>query len=498
MKLEQFIDELYLENNNTRSYDLFETFILKLLGKYLEEQSKNLVTQRYSRFKNKISLRLYDGYVPDGVDDLPGATVVEIKLFRKGIQKNLFVFKDLAKTFVNDPNVKSLLLILGTKLTSNDKELLNKYFEGITCKIWDLEDLSNISEKYHQYVSDIIPKLSEAVVNGVVSKSLDVSPNDWKKTRKELVNELKNTYKNDDLVLVLGAGVSKKAGISDWNTLVSDLLVKMINDKLIENEIIMNDFEQQEIVTELKNINEASPLLQARYIRTGLGSSFINVLSKLVYKNFDNTNFGTSDLLKSISKLCLPRRRGLGIRAVITYNFDDLIEKNIEVNGGAFKTIYRDVDIASQEELGIYHVHGFLPRNGNENEISSDNLLVFSEERYHSLYLDPYSWSNITQLNFLRENTCLMLGLSITDPNLRRLLDIAAGKNEVTKHFVILKKPNFSKNIKNDKTIRKYVIQKFADVDEKLQEKSFEELGLNIIWIEDYDEIPQILDSIRS
>jgi len=91
-----------------------------------------------------------------------------------------------------------------------------------------------------------------------------------------------------------------------------------------------------------------------------------------------------------------------------------------------------------------------------------------------------------------------MLGLSITDPNLRRLLDIAARKTEVAKHFVVLKKSTFTKNIKSVENIREDMIQKFAVVDEKLKEKSFQELGLNIIWVEDYGEIPKILDSIRS
>lgn len=462
----------------------------------MEDQSKNLIVHKRVMINGR--MREYDGYIPEDVDELPGPVAVEIKLFRAGPRAKLHFFDSIAWKITKDPNVNSLLLICGTKLTLEDKNALYTCLEGLTFKIWDIENLSAISEKYSQYVSDIIPKLARTAVNDVVSKSLDASPADWKKVRREIINELKDVYEKDDLVLFLGAGVSKKAGISDWNTLVSDLLVRMIDEKLIENDIIMNDYEKQEIVNELKSINEASPLLQARYIRTGLGPLFIDVLSNAVYKNIDGTDIGTSDLLKSISKICVLRKGSIGIRAVVTYNFDDLIEKNFEMNNVDFKTIHREIDIASQKELGIYHVHGFLPRDANENKILSDNLLIFSEERYHSLYHDPYSWSNITQLNFLRENTCLMIGLSITDPNLRRLLDIAARKNEITKHFVVLKKPKLSTNIENDGNIRDDVIQKFAHVNEKLQEKSFQELGLNIIWIEDYDEIPQILDSIRS
>ncbi len=101
-------------------------------------------------------------------------------------------------------------------------------------------------------------------------------------------------------------------------------------------------------------------------------------------------------------------------------------------------------------------------------------------------------------MNLLRENTCIMIGLSITDPNLRRLLDIAVRKNVKPKHYVILKRPAFEQKINDNDTIRQDVISKYASVDQQLQEKSLLELGLKVIWIENHDEIPGILDTIKS
>lgn len=181
----------------------------------------------------------------------------------------------------------------------------------------------------------------------------------------------------------------------------------------------------------------------------------------------------------------------------MTYNFDDLLEGILCETGLPIRSIYRDMDSPTQNELAINHVHGFLPRNDKNYEGLAESLLVFSEEGYHSLIQDPYSWSNITQLNLLRENICLMIGLSIIDPNLRRLLAISARNIEEPKHYVILKKQKFKKSELVTNEIKDETLQIFANVNQELQEKTFQELGLNIIWVESYEEIPGILDSIR-
>ncbi|MES9750767.1 SIR2 family protein [Bacillus wiedmannii] len=159
----------------------------------------------------------------------------------------------------------------------------------------------------------------------------------------------------------------------------------------------------------------------------------------------------------------------------------------------------------SKNELGIYHVHGFSPRNPVEydgledKQKEKESLLLFSEEEYHQLMLDSYHWVNLVQLNYFREHTCLFIGMSMTDPNVRRLLEIAKQKQpeqDVCKHYIILQRDSFN-NIFKKEDINKENIKKFAMVHQKLKEAALCELGLNVIWLDNHDEIPNLLDELR-
>ena len=142
-----------------------------------------------------------------------------------------------------------------------------------------------------------------------------------------------------------------------------------------------------------------SALLSARYLRTGFSTQdqdskgFIRELQKNLY----NKEKKESELIKSIGRLCIPTRTGAKVRSIITYNFDNLIEQHLSNSNLKFRSIFLDNDKYSNEELPLYHVHGFIPENIElENDNSFEKMdLIFSEEGYHCMYSNPYHWSNL-------------------------------------------------------------------------------------------------------
>lgn len=166
-----------------------------------------------------------------------------------------------------------------------------------------------------------------------------------------------------------------------------------------------------------------------------------------------------------------------------------------------------------QHELPIYHVHGYLPQKG---QITSKNKVVLSEDGYHQQYTDVYDWSNLIQINKFKDSNCLFIGISFSDPNLRRLLDIAKnerGDDEI--HHYCFKKKHDSKSVKtrlekllsenNDLLDEKAradmgldeVVSDLIELMEKFEENDALSFGVGIIWIDSYDDIPNLIKTIR-
>ncbi|MFC2110865.1 SIR2 family protein [Bacteroidota bacterium] len=333
-----------------------------------------------------------------------------------------------------------------------------------------LVDGSQVPQYLSGYPSVKLAKDGVNKINNIFTKSTDERFYVKKKEEKDKhIESLKWLIKNDRLTLVCGAGVSKGAGIPDWDDLLAELLKSAMNRNNISNEVTNpNEFTRR---------YKISAIVFGKFLKQILEANFFEELRNCLYSK----NPITCPTIDAIVDLVRQTKRVNPIDSIITFNFDSLLEENLEKKGIKHKVIYSEGIKYSADELPIYHVHGYMPKRG---EISEKNGIIFSEDAYHSQFIDPYSWSNIILLNKLSQSTCLFIGISLSDPNLRRLLDVSYRKNpNVFNHFIIEKIPKLS--------------EKHGAVDNiasHLKEQDSNGLGLNIIWIDDYNEIPEVLN----
>ena len=196
----------------------------------------------------------------------------------------------------------------------------------------------------------------------------------------------------------------------------------------------------------------------------------------VLYKDVDINH---SELIKSICE-CVETEK---VESIITYNYDDLVETALEQRGRKRAISIFEKSRNTKDEIPVYHVHGLIPQF--KSDIASTPVL--SEKDYHDIYRKSYHWSNIEQLHALDRNTCFFIGLSMTDPNLRRLLDFSHtdSDNEIH-HYAFLKRNNLYKDDDVEKNKRYF----------DTFEQQLENIGVSVVWYESHDELPGIIRRI--
>lgn len=350
---------------------------------------------------------------------------------------------------------------------------------------------------------------------------------------------LKDAFTKGNLILFLGAGVSKDNGLPSWEELVQALYFSTLEDEsYIYNLKPYPNYLFALAEWVLKQKNEPLDIIIRKIKQWYEGKDFMGMLSNTLYASFGRENWGENlnglpeaiieknKTLEAIIKCCNESRIGQqGLRSIVTYNYDNLLELALEKYPDAkdsFTTIYKRDQELPADKIPIYHVHGYVPYQNSEVEYDE---ILFSEDQYNRAFQDPFYWGNIIQVNQFTQGTGLLIGLSLSDRNTRRILDSIHYQPIPKNNYILVRKPKF-KNIEEDSCelqeirdkaeqyLRKFEMSRMKMPDKEPQQiqnildriyhyeteefiRGFETLGLNMIAFEEYDEIPTILDDIR-
>lgn len=437
---------------------------------------------------NEISLAL----IKQGHKVISGRSIVyDIEESLPILQQCDVILAIITESYLNSPSTMAELSssVIGTYIANILPVVIGNVFLPAFLDVVNIVKVATPEDA----ISNILEKIQSICAKNEVATS-GKQDTTWVNVARENTSKTNNSDSNDkikllnealidnQLTLVCGAGISVSSGIPTWN----DLLVDILNDTFF-SESSKNAIESKVSAQELLSIMPQSNLILGKYLRLVLKDSFDKVVrSHLYHFSMCATNSATkpiaqnieTDIVKAIIELARPKRRGKCLESIITFNFDDLIETALSQHSIEHCSIWKEGQEREIDALPIYHVHGYLP---SRREISDPNL-VFSEETYHSQFIDPYSWSNLIQLNTFSANVCLFVGISLSDPNLRRLLDISWRKNNRCKHYIIMKK-----SLEKNRT---------TEITNMLFEQDANSLGLNVIWCSDFSEIPHILKQI--
>ena len=347
---------------------------------------------------------------------------------------------------------------------------------------------------------------------------------------------LEQAFERGRLTLYLGAGVSVPSGLPTWQRLVLAMYFDMLNRS--DNRAYAN---YVHAVAEWMLQKSPDPLeITAQKIRLHFGEKdrdFLDSIKRQLYAGFyERGNYHIPErnklrrgnpTLRAVAQLVErgSLRSGRGVEAVITYNYDDLLE--IALGKRTRHQVIYDTDSKSNGSLPIYHVHGYVPIAGVET--SPADGIIFTEEQYHEATNAVYSWSNLVQIRGLSSSTGLMIGLSLSDRNIRRLLHALSRSPVSANCYAVLKRPTWRQPhdhevIEVDQMAKELydrakasgspvppdygikgpnwqsqvqqILNLAQDVATTQQERVLLHLGVTPIWYDDHEEISGILKAI--
>ena len=260
---------------------------------------------------------------------------------------------------------------------------------------------------------------------------------------------LSEAFRNQNLSLYLGAGVSAGSQLPTWEKLVVSMYFAIVTEQKMAGWRPFPNYLFAIAEWYLGKLREPLEVTARKtrglYRDDAEGEKRFRTAVQQALYGIDPTNEALSipqtaanPTLTAVARLCDRKHEGhFGVRSVITYNYDNLLELALAHRRPA-EPVY-SADRAKGQSLPVFHVHGFIPHPDTVETKPSD--IVFTEEEYNRVAIDPYSWSNIVQLREMSNSVGLMVGLSLADRNIRRLLDALRHSPVRPNIFALMQKP---------------------------------------------------------
>lgn len=315
----------------------------------------------------------------------------------------------------------------------------------------------------------------------------------WKK--------LGEIYAQDGIFLALGAGVSVRSRLPNWHDLVQRLASVYLDkgDHKLFEDLKTHGFSLPVIASLLEehSSDRSEFIKRVREMLYRDLPYFPEGITKSNRRKFVQDIQDTNPTLHSIARLCAIARengRTYGpnqrIQAIVTFNLDALLQAYVyaRYEKRLLRTIERPSASRNPEKINIYHMHGYLRFDPKAGDLAKEapDAAVITEQNYFDFFNEPTSLFNYTFLYLLREFSCLFIGLSMQDDNIRRLLHYS--KMERLRAF----QSEGMTTVSREKLIRHFAVLKRSGkvhVDKAIED-TLDPLGTRALWVDDYPEIP--------
>lgn len=270
---------------------------------------------------------------------------------------------------------------------------------------------------------------------------------------KEFIRTYVKAINESNAAVFAGAGLSQPAGYVNWKELMREIADDLDLNIDIESDLIAL---AQYHVNEFEGRGKINQILVEEYTKDAKVTDNHQILAQLPIKTYWTTNY------------------------------DKLIETNLEANS---KKV--DAKIVSENlshtmpntDAIVYKMHG---------DISLSHEAVLTKDDYEGYDFKRKLFSTALQGDLVSK-TFLFIGFSFDDPNLSYILSrirILLGENS-RNHYCFMKKVERNDYLTDDEF-------RYAEIKQELRIKDLKRYRINVLLVDQYEEITEILQHIEN
>jgi hypothetical protein len=252
---------------------------------------------------------------------------------------------------------------------------------------------------------------------------------------RDVLAEAQEACRRGRLGFLVGAGLSNAIGLPGWNAF-NHALVEQTFDRHAPG----GSAPSRELARAYFDQLQGQSLAAVDFVRRRAGNDFHVVVRGALYERKELRRFEPTEVHHALCKLAAEQTPSFP--CLHTTNYDDLLERSLHQVTGQQATPVHLSERAAPDGPRVIHLHGYFPFDPppQAQKARLARELVLSDLDYSRLSNDHQAWTNRELLALLDARSVLIVGMSLTDPNVRRLFAYLSDRrrDDGPQHFVVL------------------------------------------------------------
>ncbi len=302
---------------------------------------------------------------------------------------------------------------------------------------------------------------------------------------RDVLAAAREAHREGRLGFLVGAGLSLPIGLPGWST---------FNRALVQHGFDLNStgaHPPDELGRAYLDQIEGQELTAVDFVRQRVGDRFHLVVRRALYEREELQKFAPTEVHYALARLAVESKPAFP--CLHTTNYDELLEVALTAVAGSEAQSVHASSRSWSDGPRVVHLHGFFPQREPKQRLKKElaHNLILSEFDYNRLANDHSAWTNRELLHLLDARSVLIIGMSLTDPNVRRLLAYLSerSRDDQPRHFVVLQ----------DHTLPGMTgaVEQAANRLDEDEYAFWDARNVQILRIEDWDRLNYLLRRIR-